>query len=70
MEKICIKCGKEPINSHDKYCSECGNKIVEKRKDFIKSQCRICGKPIMAHINATHHFCDYHWDIFDANDGW
>jgi ribosomal protein L37E len=70
MKKICIKCGKETVNSQDNYCSSCGGKIIEERKDFIKSKCRICGKPIYVHIKATHHFCDYHWSVFDANDGW
>jgi len=71
MEKICIKCGREfDLGYKEKYCGSCGTEITEKRDDFIRKTCQICGKPVYGHKNSSHFFCDYHWDIYDANDGW
>jgi len=70
VAKICISCGKDHSQSNEKYCGSCGNKIVEKREDFIRAQCTQCGKPIMAHKNASMHLCDYHWSVYDAMEGY
>ena len=68
--KFCLGCGLRYDYDAPNYCGHCGGKIIDKREGFVYSVCKICGKKIYIPEGADMHLCDYHWEIYDANEGW
>lgn len=69
MKRVCIECGLEHTDSADAFCFKCGGKIVEKKEDWEVKTCKICSKKNYLPKSAMN-LCDYHYEIYDANEGW
>jgi len=69
-KRVCPGCGKEKPNVAVRFCQDCGNEFEEVPVNFISSTCKICDRPILVNPDSDMHLCTYHWEIYDANEGW
>lgn len=69
-KRVCPSCGREEKRTLIRFCRDCGLEYEVVPMSYIRSKCKICTRPILTNPNADMHLCNYHWEIYDANEGW